>query len=289
MECSIASLNTWSGGHPLFLPYVTELFQTHSVLLFQEVHHALVPDLPTTMMPRDSGSRRYPVRPYLRREIEALGAPRFASFYDHHCVGVHDLEPDNRLLFGQLTCIDQSTYVVRCNYTSFVFGRAGQFNTESEGGSPCAKKAIAQVIRRSNVAGDLIVVNVHGHWSIGGKCDTPERFEQNKRISQMVEKLCRVMRCSQSTQLLIMGDLNYISEGSVLADLAEQPCFGPAGGVILNHQFGVTDTRTSFYEKPVREADFAIVNQTLHSRVLDVTVDKHAPSDHALLCVKVDL
>jgi hypothetical protein len=61
------------------------------------------------------------------------------------------------------------------------------------------------------------------------------------------------------------------------------------GGVILNHTYGITDTRTKHYTKPVREADFVVVSRSLRPYVADLSVDLSAPSDHGTLMLRLNL
>jgi hypothetical protein len=239
-------------------------------------------------MPCDPGARMFPVRTNLHEELRQEFSEHWKLTYSHHFVGMHDLEKDSRVQYGQLSAVDQNVWETVAAYTNYIYGRPQQFNDEANGGTPCGKVALGHLLRHRVSGLFLIVVNVHGFWSRHGKFDCLARFQQNAGVNAIVQKL-RSLQTTNAVHVLIIGDLNYTSKMMALYDLAEQPCFR-GSGVILNHTFNIKETRTSYYKKSVREADFAIVSQSLvpHVENFRVLID-NIPSDHGLLELTLNL
>ncbi|MBP9717211.1 MAG: hypothetical protein KBD44_00670 [Candidatus Pacebacteria bacterium] len=280
----IHSLNTWSGGCDGFHPFIQQIAEKSSFLALQEVHDALAP-MPDTIMPCDPGSREFPIRPKLRAELDDILGTNWQKVYAHHVIGMHDLEADNRVRFGQYTAVKRDVWRTLSTYSNYVYGPVNRFNSETEAGdgSPCSKVATATHVVHIASGEEIIIVNVHGFWSLHGKIDMMERREQNRGIDRLVRKTLS-QHAARSPHILVIGDLNYTSQMDALTHLALQPCFGENGGVILNHTYGTTSTRTKYYKKPVREADFAIASRSLLQLIADFKVFLDGvPSDHGLI------
>jgi endonuclease/exonuclease/phosphatase family metal-dependent hydrolase len=110
------------------------------------------------------------------------------------------------------------------------------------------------------------VLNVHGLWTGSGKEDTPERLEQSRRILEFTRSL--------QTPFILAGDFN------LLPDTESLKLFEEAGMRNLVTEFGITSTRTRFYDKPVRFADYVLTSSGIEVedfRVLPDEVSDHAP------------
>lgn len=285
MESTLLSFNTWSGSVPGFHSYLRKVAKGADYLALQEVHRACIPEVPTTVMPQNPGSRSHPLRAHLCQELDTWLQKDWETVFVPHVDGCHDVELDHRLQFGQYCGVRRSRFEILYTGRKFIYGRHNQFNTEDEwgNGKPCGKVAVGHLLRLRDTDLYLAVVNVHGFWSRHGKRDQRERFEQNRGINTLVERLCEHAPTDQ-TPVVVIGDLNYTSRMMALYDLAHQPCFGEYGGVILNHRYGIKDTRTALYTKAVREADYAIVSPSLLPYIKHFEVDLvNVPSDHGLL------
>jgi len=110
------------------------------------------------------------------------------------------------------------------------------------------------------------VMNFHGLWNGKGKGDCPERLEQSDRIIEFAR--------SRTEPFVLCGDFNLTPDTESLAKLER------ASMRNLISEYGITDTRTSLYTKPVRYADYAFVSdgiQVQDFKVLPDEVSDHAP------------
>jgi endonuclease/exonuclease/phosphatase family metal-dependent hydrolase len=287
---SVATFNTESGGRPGFHAYLNEYIEKEKpdVVALQEVHQALNADVPATFMPRQPGKRIYPPRLRLYQELVTRYDETYEIFYTPHLNGLHDCERgEHSIAYGQVTMVRRETWEVKYLKTGLVFGESHFFNTEhAEGssGTPSSKAAITTLIR-SRVSGECVLVtNVHGMWVSRGKIDIPERFTQNQGIA---EQITAVLRLQDTALVLCVGDLNYRSDMKALKHLQTRPCFG-ANACVLNHKFGIVQTRTTNYTnwKAEPEADFMVASAQLATRASSLRADLTAPSDHALLEAK---
>lgn len=115
-----------------------------------------------------------------------------------------------------------------------------------------------------------VIVNLHGLWNGMGKTDTEDRLEQSRRIKNFVQ--------SRSEQIIVVGDFNLEPTTESLAIAGE-------GLRNLIKDFCITSTRTSFYEKEGKFADYALVSPSLE--VIDFKVLPEEVSDHAALYLEV--
>ncbi|HEY4507396.1 MAG TPA: endonuclease/exonuclease/phosphatase family protein [Candidatus Paceibacterota bacterium] len=120
--------------------------------------------------------------------------------------------------------------------------------------------------------GSLRVVNLHGLWNGQGKTDTPDRLEQSRRIRSFMD--------STDLPQVVCGDFNLNPETESLRIVAE-------GMRHLIEEHEVASTRTSFYEKPGRFADYVFTSPGLEVTSFEVLPEE--VSDHAALLVEVEL
>jgi endonuclease/exonuclease/phosphatase family metal-dependent hydrolase len=132
-----------------------------------------------------------------------------------------------------------------------------------------------QYVTIETASGPLTVINFHGLWTNVGegkwKNDNPERLEQSERILEFTKKL--------QNPFVLCGDFN------LLPDTKSIQMFEDAGLRNLIREFGVTSTRTSFYTKPVKFADYAFISKGINLKDFKVLPDE--VSDHAPLLMEV--
>lgn len=116
-----------------------------------------------------------------------------------------------------------------------------------------------------------IIANVHGLWNGKGKTDTPDRLAQSQRIFDFLSR--------QPGQKIICGDFNLSPDTESLA-IVER------GMRNLVKEYGVTSTRTSFYDKENKFADYILVSPEV--TVKDFRVLPDEVSDHAPLLIEVE-
>ena len=110
------------------------------------------------------------------------------------------------------------------------------------------------------------VLNVHGLWNGMGKTDTPDRLEQSKRIRDFMDTI--------QTPKVLCGDFNLRPDTESIAIVEK-------GMNNLVKTFGIQTTRTSFYTKPEKFADYIFTS--LDIELLQFTVLPDEVSDHAAL------
>lgn len=120
-------------------------------------------------------------------------------------------------------------------------------------------------IRQNN--DNLHVFNFHGLWNGLGKDDSEDRLEQSRKLKQYIQKF--------EGKKIICGDFNLSPDTESLKILERTPLRN------LIKEYKVTSTRTSFYEKDNRFADYIFTNNKVN--VVDFKVLKDEVSDHSPL------
>ena len=110
------------------------------------------------------------------------------------------------------------------------------------------------------------IMNVHGLWNGMGKTDSPERITQSKRIRDAV--------CSSDSPTILCGDFNLRpdTESMKIIEIGMQ-------NLIQIHE--VSSTRTRFYPKTERFADYILTSPEIAVNTFEVLKDE--VSDHSPL------
>lgn len=109
------------------------------------------------------------------------------------------------------------------------------------------------------------IINFHGIWTGGGKGDTPERLEQSRKVREFYD--------AAPGKRILIGDFNLEPTTESFAILAQ-------GQRDLIKEYGITSTRSHYYTKPIKFADYAIVSPDVdvqHFAVLQDPVSDHLP------------
>lgn len=113
---------------------------------------------------------------------------------------------------------------------------------------------------------EITVINFHGLWNGQGKGDSEERIDQSKKIIEFIKNL--------KGEIVLCGDFN------LLPDTKSLKMFEDFGLRNLVLEYGVNSTRTSFYTKPEKFADYIFVSKGItvnDFRVLPDEVSDHSP------------
>ncbi|MEK7549850.1 MAG: endonuclease/exonuclease/phosphatase family protein [Patescibacteria group bacterium] len=125
---------------------------------------------------------------------------------------------------------------------------------------------------RLNISGKpTLIANVHGLWNGQGKTDTPDRLEQSRKISEFLNK--------SSDQKILCGDFNLSPDTESLAIVEK-------GMRNLVKEHGITSTRTSFYDKENKFADYILVSSEVIVKDFRVLPDE--VSDHSPLLIEIE-
>ena len=122
--------------------------------------------------------------------------------------------------------------------------------------------------------GPITIINFHGLWnkSVGGKTDTEDRINQSKKIVGFIESL--------PNDFILCGDFNLLPDTESIAILEK------AGLRNLIKEYNITSTRTSFYERPDKYADYILVSKGID--IKDFKVLPEEVSDHSALYLDFD-
>ena len=111
----------------------------------------------------------------------------------------------------------------------------------------------------------FVVFNIHGLVNGKGKTDSPERFEQLENTLAFAKKF--------TYPVIFVGDFNVTLQTEYIRRLSGNWC-----NLIKKH--GVESTRSSFYSKQDRYADYIFLPscyQDLTFEVVDLSISDHLP------------
>lgn len=256
----IISLNTWGGraGKEKLLEFFRKHADTIDIFCLQEVWSAPYMYLEGY----EAGGLKIDhsqIMVYGLQEISDALSNHTAFFRPHHL--------DN---YGLLMLVNKKLSVTE-EGDVFVYKHKG-YKPEGDVGNNARNIQYVTVEAKS---GPVTVINFHGLWTgtgVGvGKKDSPERLEQSDRILEFTKKL--------QNPFVLCGDFN------LLPDTESIKKFEDAGLRNLIREFGVTSTRTSFYTKPVKFADYVFISDGVNLK--DFKVLPHEVSDHAPMLIEV--
>jgi endonuclease/exonuclease/phosphatase family metal-dependent hydrolase len=268
MAFRVLSLNVWGGRlHEKLLPYLTQA--DADVLCLQEVVRSH--DGPSgTRLYRD-GALELPQRSNLFGEIAAL-LPDHDGFYLPTSTG--PLFAGTRTIsaeFGIATFIRRGFPVI-AQAADFVHG---SYSPHDWGDHPRPRNAHCVRLYDHRNQRPITVAHMHGLRTQSGKGDSPARIEQANALRRLIESIWR-----PDEPLVVCGDFNVLPESATFDILRE---LGLRDLVVAG---GHTDTRTSWYEKTPRFADYMLVAPAVEVTKFEV-VESPEVSDHRALVLDV--
>ncbi|OGG78055.1 hypothetical protein A3A36_02695 [Candidatus Kaiserbacteria bacterium RIFCSPLOWO2_01_FULL_52_12b] len=256
----IISLNTWGGraGKEKLLEFFKEQADTTDIFCLQEIWSAPYMYLEGY----EAGGLKIDhsqIMVYGLQEISATLSNFEAFFRPHHL--------DN---YGLLMLVSKKISVIE-EGDVFVY-KYREYKPQGDVGNNARN---IQYVTVETKSGPTTVINFHGLWTGTGagvgKKDSPERLQQSDRILEFTNKL--------QNPFVLCGDFN------LLPDTESLKKFEKAGMRNLIKEFGVTSTRTSFYTKPVKFADYVFVSKDINLKNLKIL--PHEVSDHTPLLIEV--
>lgn len=197
---------------------------------------------------------------YGLREISAALPQHTAFFRPHH--------EDN---YGLLMMVRKEIPIVE-EGEIFVHKHKG-YKPEGDLGNHARN---IQYVTVQSASGPITVVNFHGLWTGEGpgkgKQDNPERLEQSDRIVAFLKGI--------QNPYILCGDFNLLPETESIRK------FESAGLRNLIREYGIMSTRTSYYQKQVKFADYAFVSTDVVLKQFSVMPDE--VSDHAPLLIETE-
>lgn len=261
-------LNAWGGKlHGLLIPYLQAV--SPDVLCLQEVIHS--PATTRDWLTYRDGDHVLPQRANLFRDVsEAL--PGHRAMFCPAAQGVlWDGDEPVASQWGLATFV-RNSFPVIAQAQDFVHK---SFSPHGYGGHPRSRNAHA--IRIYDYARDraVAIAHMHGLRDPNGKRDTPERLAQARRLAEMAARVAL-----PGTPLVVCGDFN-VEPGSetfrVLAGI---------GLTDLVTTRGFEGTRTSYYRKPGKFADYMLVNDAVEVVSFTVAAEPEV-SDHRALVLEI--
>ncbi len=252
----LVTLNTWGGraGKVLLLGFF-ENYKDIDVFCLQEIWSAPYEHLEG----HSAGGLAISHEQIMTRgmqEISETLADHSSYFRPHHLdnYGLQILVKNN------LTVIEDGEVFVH-KYKGYI--------PEGDVGN-CARNI--QYVTLDFESGPITIVNFHGAWIKGSnKTDTEDRINQSKKIVEFIQNL--------SNDFILCGDFNLLPDTESMAILER------AGFRNLIKEYGITSTRTAFYTKPDKYADYVLVSKDIDVKNFKVLPEE--VSDHSALFLEI--
>ncbi len=118
---------------------------------------------------------------------------------------------------------------------------------------------------------DYMVCNLHGHWTPNFKGDNPARLEQSKNIKKFLDDF--------DGAKILCGDFNVAPNTQSMSILETSM-------INLIKKYNITSTRSHFYTKEIKFADYIMVSPEVKVEKFEVLQD--VVSDHLPLLIEFD-
>ncbi len=128
-----------------------------------------------------------------------------------------------------------------------------------------------QYVKLQSQNGIINIINFHGLWNGKGKTDSHDRIVQSQKISDFIKDL--------KGKIILCGDFNLLPDTQSIKILEN------AGLKNLIKEYNLTSTRTSYYNKPEKFADYILVSSQVVVKEFKVLPDE--VSDHAPLIIEI--
>ena len=268
MTFRVLSLNAWGGRlHKALLPYLAQA--DADVFCLQEVVRSH-DGASETRLYRD-GALELPQRCDLFGEIAAL-LPGHDGFYFPTSTG--QLFSGAQALpaeFGIATFVRKGFPII-AQAVDFVHGA---YSPDGWGDHPRPRNAHCIRLYDPQSQRSITIAHMHGLRTKNGKEDSAERIDQAHALRRLIEQVRR-----PEDRLVACGDFNVLPGSATFEILGE---LGLRDLVVAS---GHTDTRTSWYEKEPRFADYMLVTQSVDVVRFDV-VEQPEVSDHRALVLDI--
>ena len=268
MSLRIISLNAWGGRlHAPLMRYLTD--SDPDILCLQEVVRS--PEAQSEWLTYRDHGVELPQRAKLFEEIGAALPAHAAFFFPTARGALYDGEKEIPSEFGLATFVRRSLPIIG-QAMDFVHGA---FSPDGWGNHPRARNAHCFRVFDCESRSALTVAHMHGLRDPGGKEDTPARGAQAHAFVKLVNKV-RL----DNDRLVACGDFNILPQSATFRTL------GTLGLIDLVTAQGYTGTRTSYYQKDCRFADYMLVTPGVKVISFDV-VAKPEVSDHCPLLLDI--
>jgi endonuclease/exonuclease/phosphatase family metal-dependent hydrolase len=268
MTLRLISLNAWGGRvHAPLMQYLKAA--DPDVLCLQEVTRT--PNAAADWLAYRDGAFELPQRASLYEDVKAV-LPGHEAMYAPVARGtLFEGEREVGSEFGLATFV-RGSFPIIGQQLGFVHG---EFSAGGWGEHPRSRNAHAVRIHRYEIGSAVTIVQMHGLRDLAGKGDTPARLAQAHALVALIQKVWQ-----PGEQLIVCGDLNLLPGSETFAIL------GKLGLTDLVTTRGFTNTRTSWYPKDGRYADYLLVTPDVKVESFDVVAEPEV-SDHRALLLEI--
>ncbi|MCC7522593.1 endonuclease/exonuclease/phosphatase family protein [Candidatus Uhrbacteria bacterium] len=254
----IITLNTWGGrgGKEKLLSFFQKYGPSTDVFCLQEIWSAPYDHLEGA----SAGGTQIN-----NSDIMTSGMQEISNILPDHVTFFHPHHGDH---YGLLMLVKKNLNV-REEGEEFVYKYKG-FVPEGDVGLHARN---IQYVTLETAARPITIINFHGLWTGQGKADTEDRLEQSKKIIRFLQ--------TRKNEYVLCGDFNLLPDTKSIQMIEE------SGLRNLIKEYQVTSTRTSYYTKPDKFADYIFTTPGLIVKSFQVLPEE--VSDHAALEVTLDL
>lgn len=264
----IMCLNGWGGMlHADLLEYISR--EAPDVLCLQEVVHT--PKTNKDWLEYRDGEHLLPQRANFFREVSEVLSEHVAVFCPAAQGVLWDGDEGVASQWGLATFV-RSDFPIIAQTQAFVHKA---FSADGYGDHPRSRNAHVVRLYDFERLRPITIAHMHGLRDLRGKIDTPERLNQAHRLIEMVLRTAEA-----GDRIVICGDFN-VEPGSQTFDVLAG--LGMKDIVTANNFLG---TRTSYYKKDGRFADYMFVNEMVDVLSFQV-VDHPEVSDHRPLLLQI--
>lgn len=268
MALRILSLNVWGGKlHAPLIPYLVEA--NADVLCLQEVVRS--PETTSEWLTYRDRDVELPQRANLFDEISTALPDHDGYFCPTSRGELCDGDSMVHAEFGLATFVRKSLPIIR-QAADFVHGA---FSPDGWGEHPRPRNAHCLRVFDYDGGSSITIAQMHGLRTENGKGDTPERQAQAEALMQLIGHVW-----PGNEKLVVCGDFNLLPDSATFAAL------GNLGLADLVTGRGHTDTRTSYYGKSGRFADYMLATPDVEIVGFDV-VEQPEVSDHRALLLEL--
>lgn len=266
----IQTLNIWGGRlHDELIKHLLIQAQTVDIFCFQEVYDSPTQRIftrdPHELSGESMWESKYRPRANNLREMQEL-LPDFQPLYYSAQENYDYHGPVDYPLFYGICMMVRKGITILHEGEVFVFRQRN--SVEGKDNTTLARNLqYIQFVHNGTV---LTVANLHGLWNGKGKKDTHDRIEQSKKTRAFLD--------SQKGLKILCGDLNLLPETESLGILEQ-------GMVNLVKRYNIQSTRSRYYTKPEKFADYILVSPDVE--VVDFQVLQNEVSDHLPLVVEI--
>ena len=256
---SLITLNIWGGKLlELLLEFVKTQAKNTDIFCFQEMS-SFASDVP-------------PVYSIYRTDTMTdftNALPEFQVYFDPF----QEINRSNEPNIGQGNfSLGNAIFIrkdIKVNHNGYIFIHR---HKNAWTGDPEPLPRNLQHIHISNSSKNYTIANFHGlRIRDYGKGDHPSRLEQSKNIIEFIKTV--------SGKKVLVGDMNLNPDTESMKILEQ-------GMINLIKEHGATSTRSRFYEKPGKFADYILASPDV--RVKKFTVMQNEVSDHLPLLLEFD-